>query len=162
MAICLGVLSLACITAADTQFYQDASFLELVITQAFVCLWTYACHFDQHILLSTEKYQDGDVMMQAKYNPFPDLPFAGEWASRRFHRSRDLSIISRESIDLRLLRRARFPVLKPQSSATRLIACVNAMRPSQKYRRRLCNLTSHIRPICAWRIVNHLSLSSSF
>ena len=36
MAICLGVLSLACIAAADTQFYQDAAFLELVTTQAFV------------------------------------------------------------------------------------------------------------------------------
>ena len=22
------------------------------------------------------------MMMQAKYNPFPDLPFAGEWASK--------------------------------------------------------------------------------
>ena len=50
LAISLGVLSLACFAAADTQFYQDASFLELVTTQACVSLWMYACHFNQRIL----------------------------------------------------------------------------------------------------------------
>ena len=50
LAICLGVLSLACFAAADTQFYQDASFLELVTMQARVFPWMYACHFDWHIL----------------------------------------------------------------------------------------------------------------
>ena len=50
LAISLGVLSLACFAAADTQFYQDASFLELVTTQACVFSWMYSCCFSQHIL----------------------------------------------------------------------------------------------------------------
>ena len=62
LAISLGVLSLACFAVADTQFYQDASFLELVTTQPCVLSWMHACHFNQHVPYRAKKYHEGDVM----------------------------------------------------------------------------------------------------